>query len=150
MNNSLREPIATNKTRIAIALLFALTFVVSGCVSTPAYDQTEYDRVITLKVDAVNLLQKASEDFQTHKTEVNNIKHEMSVLYEYAKNLPNNEEEIKMIQIMNNSDGTLLGKALADWEKKGTFSQSYSEGLISNISDGFDQISGLISHRIKK
>lgn len=150
MNNSLQGPIAINKKRIAIVLLVTLTLALYGCVSTPAYNQTEYDRVITLKVDAVNLLQKASEDFQTHKTDVDNIKHEMSVLYEYAKNLPNNEEEIKMIQIMNNSDGTLLGKALADWEKKGTLSQSYSEGLISNISDGFDQISGLISHRIKK
>jgi hypothetical protein len=150
MNNSLRESIATNKKRAMIALLVALTFTLSGCVSTPAYDQTEYNRVITLKVDAMNLLQKSSDNFQTHKTEVDNIKHEMSILYEYAKNLPNNEEEIEMIKIMNNSDGTLLAKALADWEKKGTLSQSYSEGLISNISDGFDQISGLISHRIKR
>jgi hypothetical protein len=74
----------------------------------------------------------------------------MAIMYEYAKNLPNNDEVIEQIKIMNDLEGSLLERALKDWETNGTLNGIYLSGLLKNISDGFDQISGLISHRIKK
>jgi hypothetical protein len=121
------------------------------CTSTPPYDQTEYDRVIRLKVKALSVLQNAAtRNSNDYITEINELKNDMAIMYEYAKNLPNNDEVIEQIEIINNSDGTLLGKALKDWETNGILNDIYLSGLLKNISDGFDQISGLISHRIKK
>jgi hypothetical protein len=121
-----------------------------ACISTPPYDQTEYDRVIRLKVKALNVLQNATQNSRDYIADINELKNEMAIMYEYAKNLPNNDEVIEQIEIMNNPDGSLLGKALRDWEINSTLNDIYLSGLLKNISDGFDQISGLISHRIKK
>jgi hypothetical protein len=121
-----------------------------ACISTPPYDQTEYDRVIRLKVKALNVLQNATQNSKDYITDINDLKNEMTIMYEYAKNLPNNDEVIEQIKIMNNLEGSLLGKALRDWETSGVLNDIYLSGLLRNISDGFDQISGLISHRIKK
>lgn len=137
------------KVSFAFSLLLPLVLLF-GCVSTPAYDQTEYDRVIRLKVDSLELLSHATNDFSMYANDVKAIKREMAILYEYAKNLPNNEESIQQIEIMNDENGALLGKALKDWEDKGKLGDVYLNGLKVNISDGFNQISGLISKRIKK
>ena len=121
-----------------------------ACISTPPYDQTEYDRVIRLKVKTLNVLQNATQNSKDYITDINDLRNEMAIMYEYAKNLPNNDEVIEQIRIMNNLEGSLLGRALKDWETNGTLNDIYLSGLLKNISDGFDQISGLISHRIKK
>ncbi|MDR0749790.1 MAG: hypothetical protein LBF62_09500 [Tannerellaceae bacterium] len=132
-------------------LLVSLSIIfLWACISTPPYDQTEYDRVIRLKVKALNVLQNATQNSRDYITDINELKNEMAIMYEYAKNLLGNDEVIEQIEIMNNPDGSLLGKALKDWEINSTLNDIYLAGLLKNISNGFDQISGLISHRIKK
>jgi hypothetical protein len=121
-----------------------------ACISTPPYDQTEYDQVIRLKVKALNLLQNAKQNSKDYITDINELRNDMAIMYEYAKNLPNNDEVIEQIEIMNNPAGSLLGRALTDWEINDILNDIYLSGLLKNISDGFDQITGLISHRIKK
>lgn len=132
-----------------LLILLSVVFL-WACISTPPYDQTEYDRVIRLKVKALNVLQNATQNSEDYITDINELENEMAIIYEYAKNLPNNDEVIEQIKIMNDFEGSLLGKALKDWETNGILNDIYLSGLLKNISDGFDQISGLISHRIKK
>lgn len=137
------------KATLLSSALFSL-IVLSGCLSTPAYDQNEYEKVIRLKVDSLELLSHANDDFEKHAIDVGQVRKDMLILYEYAKNLPNNAEAIEQILIMNDENGALLGKGLKDWEERRVLSLAYISGLSKNVSDGFDQISGLVSKRIKK
>ena len=127
-----------------------ITLFILGCVSTPPFDQTEYDRAITLKIDALSLLENASKDFQLYQDEVSKIRKDMAFLLEYAKRKPNNERYIALIKDMYDPEGVLLGKILSDWELRGTLGKAYAEGFSSNISDAFDEMIDLLGKRIKK
>lgn len=129
---------------------FFITLFILGCVSTPPFDQTEYDRAITLKIDALSLLEKASRDYQLYQDEVSKIRKDMAFLLEYAKRKPNNEGYIALMNDMYNPEGSLLGKILKEWELQGTLGKAYAEGFSSIISDSFDEIIDLLGNRIKK
>lgn len=138
-----------NKRTITWVLFFIPLFIL-GCVSTPPFDQVEYDRTITLKIDALSLLENASKDFHLYQDEVSKIRKDMAFIFEYAKNKPNNEGYITCVVEMKDPEGNLLGKVLKDWELRGTLSIAYVSATSSNISSAFDEMIAMLGNRIKK
>jgi hypothetical protein len=138
-----------NKKTINWTLLFILLFIFS-CVSTPPFDQVEYERAIMLKIDALSLLDNASKDFRLYQAEAAKIRRDMRFMLEYAKHKPNNEECIALWERMNDPEGSFLGNVLKEWESRGSMGSAYTAGLSKIISERFDDIIELLGKRIKK
>jgi hypothetical protein len=140
--------IQMNRQIITQSLLLISLFVL-GCVSTPSFDQVEYDRAIILKIDALSLLGNASKNFQLYQNDVLKIQKDMQFMLEYAKNKPNNEECITLWERMIDPDGSFLGNILKEWELRGALDDTYARGLSTIISDRFDDIIELLGKRVK-
>jgi hypothetical protein len=136
--------------RISIWSFLFIPLFVLGCVSTPSFDQVEYERAIILKIDALSLLDYATKDFRLYQAEIAKVRKDMRFMLEYAKHKPNNGECIALWEKMNDPEGSFLGNALKEWESRGSLSAAYTEGLLTNISDRFDDIIELLGKRIKK
>jgi hypothetical protein len=141
--------IEMNKQITILTLLFISLFLL-GCVSTPPFDQAEYEKAINLKIDALSILENASRDFQLYQNEVSVIRKNMQFMFEYAKNKPNNEECITLWEKMNDPEGLFLGNILYEWKRRGKLNEAYAAGLSKIISDRFDDIIELLGKRIKK
>jgi len=138
------------KKQIIIWLFLFVSLFVFGCVSTPPFDQAEYERAITLKIDALSLLGNANKNFHLYQSDVSKVKKDMLFMLEYAKNKPNNEECITLWEKMIDPDGLLLGNILKEWELRGVLDDTYAQGLSKIISDRFDDIIELLRKRVKK
>jgi hypothetical protein len=135
---------------IKIWLFFSVLLLTFSCISTPPFDQAEYSRAISLKIEALSLLKNTTNDFQLNQEEVATIQKEMQFMLEYAKYKPNNQECITLWERMNDPMGEFLGNILKEWEIRGAFSEAFAEGLSDIVSARFDDIIELLGKRIKK
>ena len=77
------------------------------------------------------------------------MKIDLKKAYEYAKGRPHNEESTQQWLIMGDPARNLLGGFFKRWEEKSMLSTSFIDGAKKNVADGFDQIIGLESGKIK-
>jgi hypothetical protein len=119
-----------------------------GCAISP-YSETAYQNATSLKVDSLNLVDKAVEDYSAHQSEVADLSTKLQKAYEYAKGLPNNEIVTQQWQIMLAPDRHLLGGLLKEWKEQSKLSSVFVTEEKGQISDGFDQIIGLESGKVK-
>jgi hypothetical protein len=111
------------------------------CKSTIAqYDQYAYTQATSIKVDALNTMTLASDDFTTHQKEVNDLNSEIQKIYEYDKNRPKNGITTKQWEILIDSSGNLLGGFLTKWKREGKQSAMFITEKKTQISAAFDQI----------
>ncbi|HVT63087.1 MAG TPA: hypothetical protein VHD33_06355, partial [Legionellaceae bacterium] len=76
--------------RFTLALLF-LTLVAFSCTPLMAtFDQASYSQVISLKVDALALMDKSTDDYALHVSDVAALRMELNKAIEYDKHRPNN------------------------------------------------------------
>ncbi|MDR0444122.1 MAG: hypothetical protein LBH44_12030 [Treponema sp.] len=73
-----------------LLILPAFLFVIS-CVSTPLFDQAEYDRAIILKVEVLLIFENMTKDFHLYQGDVLKIRKDLLIMMEYAKRKPNAE-----------------------------------------------------------
>jgi hypothetical protein len=126
-----------------------LGFGLSSCAITSPFNQVAYEQATSLKVDVLSTMDNAAEPFAAHKTEVQQVTSDLKKAFEYAKGRPNNEESTRQWAIMQDPNRNLLGGFLKRWEEKSTLSPAFIEGAKTNVADGFDQIIGLESGKIK-
>lgn len=136
---------------LSMGLLMALIGInIYSCnpiIST--FDQAAYSQVTSLKVDALYLMDKSTENYTTHEAEVTALQLEVSKAIEYDKHRPHNTITNKMWDILNDPDGHLLGGFIVKWKKDGKESQTYITEKKKQISESFDQIAELESKKIK-
>jgi hypothetical protein len=136
---------------LSMGLLMVLTCtVIFSCnpiIST--FDQAAYSQVTSLKVDALYLMDRSTEDYVTHEAEVTALQLNVSKAIEYDKHRPHNTITNKMWDILNDPDGHLLGGFIAKWKKEGKESQTYVAEKKKQIGESFDQIAELESKKIK-
>jgi hypothetical protein len=129
----------------ALYCLVLLLFI-TACQNMQAlYSEQAYQQAVTLKVESLNLMDKATESYDLHKEEVGELKIALQKAHEYAKGRPQNTESTRQWEIMIDPEGSLLGGFLRMWEEKGQIPSAMVEETKGNIEEGFDIIMELES-----
>lgn len=123
-------------------LALSLSLLLVSCAPTiTLYDQVAYESVTSLKAAALRLMDKATEPYPTHATEVDALMLKVDQAYEYAKGLPKNTESTKQWELLKNPDGNLLGGFMKRWESSGTLSRIFIDNVKNDlVGPTFDEI----------
>jgi len=132
------------------AFVFA-AMVAAGCWSASAvFNQRAYEQSVSLKVDALVLVDEATLPYDSCRTEIDAVKLEFRKAYEYVKGLPDNDETIKQYEIMMDTTRSSLFGFLVRWKSKGKLSAVFVQDAEKIISDQFDEVIGLESGKRKE
>lgn len=126
----------------------ALSFA-AGCSTISIYDQAAYEHVTSAKVDALALMDKATSNYSGQEKEIAAVRLELNKAYEYDKGRPLNEVTLKQWDILLSPERDLFGGFLRDWERKGRFKPVAISERKRQVAEGFDQIIGLESGKLK-
>jgi len=133
---------------LSIYLFFTILFF--SCSTISKFDQYAYTQATSIKVDALNLMSLATDDYNLHTEEVKKVQTQIEKIYEYEKNRPKNSVTTKMWGNMLDSSGRLFGGFIQYWKKKGKLKPANIENEKEMISYSFDQIAQLESKKIKR
>lgn len=139
------------KTKITSAswlIIFLFSFV-GACASTSPYSATAYEQAVSLKVQSLSLMKKATNSYNSHKEAVERLEDEIDIAYEFAKGRPNNEVSTKQWELLKDPERNLLGGFLARWEKEKELSKGFIMEARGLIADAFDKIIQLESQKIR-
>ncbi|WP_199688827.1 hypothetical protein [Pectobacterium carotovorum] len=138
-----------NKYRLSLISICCL-FLLS-CSTISLFNQRAYEQAVTIKVDALALIDKAlTEPYEENRHEVVLLKIQVEKAYEYARGLPKNEIVTKQWEIIKNPNRNSLGGFLAYWERNNTLSKTFVTDMKEVISNGFDQVIELESGKVKQ
>ncbi|KFF72305.1 hypothetical protein IW01_04350 [Pectobacterium brasiliense] len=138
-----------NKYRLSLISICCL-FLLS-CSTISPFNQRAYEQAVTIKVDALALIDKAlTEAYEENRHEVVLLKIQVEKAYEYARGLPKNEIVTKQWEIIKNPNRNSLGGFLAYWERNNTLSKTFVTDMKEVISNGFDQVIELESGKVKQ
>ena len=141
------------RTRSVVVVKFAVILVLIGstaCRYISPYSQFAYQQATSLKVEALALMDKATEHYAAHQREVEQFQTKVDKAYEYVKGRPRNELSARQWEILMNPKRNLLGGFLERWKEKSTLSSAFIREAKGLVADAFDTISGLESGKIKK
>jgi hypothetical protein len=133
----------------AMSMLLA-SLLLPGCKPLIAvYDQYAYTQVTSVKVDALNLIDKATDNFSEHAAEVEAVNVKIEKAYEYEKHRPKNGITVKMWEILKSADKNLYGGVIKRWKAESKLGRGFITEIKAQISEGFDLIAELESQKIK-
>ena len=140
----------TTRGRARALLLHALVIgALSGCASIAPFSQTAYLQATSLKAQALSLMDKGTDPYESHATDVSALELKMAEAYEYARGRPRNDLSTRQWEIMKNPDGHLLGGFLQRWQKEKHLGAAFIDEEKKLVGDGFDEISSLESGKHK-
>ncbi len=127
-----------------------LNFLIfQSCTPIPSYSENAYTQAVRLKLESLDLMNKATEGYSGHANEVDSLKRELRFAYEYSKGRPGNEKTTKQWEIMINPDRNLIGGFLRIWKEDLILSPVFVSEAQGVIGEAFDTIIGLESGKIK-
>lgn len=130
--------------------LFLYIFISNGCTSLISpFNQAAYEYATSLKVEALALMDKATEPCSNHQEEINRFMIEVEKAYEYAKGRPKNEISAQQWERLKDPQKNLLGGFMKRWKEKETLKKTFIQEAKGIVSDAFDTIIGLESGKIK-
>ncbi len=136
--------------KIQRGLIVIIGLFLMACTTISPFSETAYRMSTGIKAAALDLMAKADEPYATHQKDVDALMLEAKKAYEYAKSRPQNEISAQQWAIMIDPSRHMLAGFFKRWQEKGTLGKIFIKEAISQISKGFDQISGLESGKIKK
>ncbi len=143
----MEKKIISKRSLVAAFIIVLLGY--SGCVTISPFDQYAYAQTTSIKVDALNLMDLANDDFSKHQSGVMEFETRLRKVYEYEKNRPKNEISVKLWDILIDTNGYLLGGFLSRWKKENKLNVAFINNEKDLVGKAFDQISGLESKKIK-
>ncbi len=138
-----------NLKRLIRGCIVLLLVVVNGCATISKFDQYAYSQATSIKVDALNLMDKATDSFSLYQPSVVSIMTSIDKVYEYEKNRPKNIISEKMWALVKDTSGHLYGGFINRWKKEGVLDKVFIMESKRLIGDSFDEISQLESGKIK-
>ena len=110
------------------------------------FDQYAYAQTTSIKVDALNLMDLATDDFTSHKVEVKAVQSNIQKIYEYDKNRPKSAIITTMWGKIMDTSGHLFGGFINRWKNEGHLNKTFiDDQKNSNVGPAFDQIAELES-----
>ena len=137
------------QSHLNLAVYLLVTIVFFSCSTISKFDQYAYTQATSIKVDAVNVMSLATDEYSNHTEEVKKVQTQIQKIYEYEKNRPKNSITTKMWEKMLDSSGHLYGGFIQYWKKKGSLNPANIKNEKEMISNSFDQIAQLESKKIK-
>lgn len=131
-------------------LLFLLTVLaLNACASISGFDQYAYIQSTSLKVDAMALMDLATEEYAAHAPVVKDLQRKIEKAYEYEKHRPKNSLSAGLWEKLKDPRGNLLGGFLLLWKEEGKAGKVYILEKKKQVGQAFDIISELESKKIK-
>lgn len=113
------------KLRQVYLLAAMIVFLLPGCKSLiTTYDAYSYTQLASLKVEVVNMMQKATEDYSNHAAAVEAVTVKVQKAFEYDTHKPKNAVMAKMWQF--------LYDALLSEDMEGIAGRQHKKGFFSN------------------
>lgn len=137
-----------HRLNLVLASLIFVSFL--GCRNLqPAFSEQAYRQTVSLKVESLELMEHASEEFSQHEANVHRLQTELRKAYEYAAGRPNNSTTASQWEILISPDRNLLGGFLQRWKQQGNLSLVFINENKRIIADAFDTIIELESGKRK-
>ncbi|WP_407557697.1 hypothetical protein [Winogradskyella sp. 4-2091] len=127
------------KSFVGIAFV-AMVLVSCQSLKTAVFDQYSYQQAISLKVEGLNLMDEAVNDFTQHAAEVKTLRLDLQKIMEYEKNKPDNEVSYAMWKSIANEERNLLAGFLKRWKEKNQLSQVFIDEAKIQVSESIDLI----------
>lgn len=123
-----------------ITVLLTLSIILLSCSSlkTAIFDQYAYQKSIEIKVEAENLMDKATSPYSDHLKDVGELGLEIEKILEYEKNRPNNEITYAMWKLLADKDKNLLVGFFKRWQTKGQLNAVFIEEAKAQITKAMD------------
>ena len=131
-------------------IFMLVAVLITGCVSSAIFNQKAYEQATSLKVDALTLMDQATEPFADHRKAVDELTIKIEKAYQYCLGLPNNEETIGQWEIIKDPDRNSLMGFLKRWETEKQLSQTFINNVKDLVSKGFDEVIELESKKVGK
>lgn len=133
-----------------LAVCLAALAAWAGCAPSIApFSERAYEQAVSLKVEALTLMGKATEPFAEHRAEVAALRLDLDKAYEFARGRPRNDLSARQWAILSDSDRNLLGGFLARWETEGSLSPVFVSEAQRLVADAFDTVIGLESGKLR-
>lgn len=135
------------KNLLAVLLLL---LIAAGCKTVSLYDQYAYTQTTSAKVDAMNLMDMATEDYSAHTQDVKQVMTTMDKLYEYERNRKNdNETSIQLWGKLRDTSGHLFYGFIKLWKKDGKLGKGFIDESKVEVGEAFDIIAQFESKKRK-
>lgn len=121
---------------------------IQACITISHYDQFAYTQTVSLKVDALSLMDRATDSYNSNEAEINMISQKLDKAYEYEKHRPKNAISLKLWSVLKSPDRNLLGGVMARWKKDEKLGQVFIKEIKPQIAEAFDLIAELESKKI--
>ena len=131
------------------AILFSTLLLFSQCKTISGFDQYAYIQGTALKVDALNIMNKATKPYASQLAGIEEVNTRIEKAYEYEKHRPKNLFTVKMWEIIKNPDHNLFGGFIKRWKEQDTLSAAFINQVKIQVAQGFDMIVELESKKIK-
>jgi hypothetical protein len=118
------------------------------CASISPYSPTAYQYATSLKVESLMLMDKATEPYATHQSEVEALVTKIAIAYEYARGRPKNEISTRQWEILKDPNRHLLGGFLQRWKGESQLSRPFITEAQGLVADAFDTIIALESGKV--
>jgi hypothetical protein len=122
---------------IGCAFLLA---ALAACNTISSYDQAAYSQVISAKVDALALMDKAGEPYDSQQKEIESTTLELDKAFEYEKGRALNQITIQQWTLLLDPGHDLFGGFLKSWQTKGRLNAFFITAKKKQVASAFDQI----------
>lgn len=140
----------SSQNKLALVFLVVFAFFMNACVHTAPYSERAYYQAVSLKVESLQLIEHASEPYNSHLQEITQLKTNLQIAYEYAANRPDNEFSTKQWAVMIDTSRNLMGGFFVFWQKKQTLSNAFIDNYKRQIGKAFDEIILLEQGKIRR
>lgn len=136
------KPQSTRKSFLKSVLLAIsiLTLIACNSLKTAVFDQYSYQKTISIKVESLNLMDKAVEPYSGFEEQARQLLLDLQKMEEYEKNKPNNEVSYAMWKVMANKDKNLIGGFFKRWKEKNKLSPLFINEAKVQVAEALDLI----------
>ena len=113
------------------------------------YDSYAYTQTTSIKVDAINLMGMATEDYQSHKTDIAAVQNNIQKIYEYEKHRKHDTITVQQWKLLTDTTRHLFGGFIIKWRKEKQLDKGYIQDKEKEVGFAFDQIADLESKKIQ-
>ena len=131
------------------AVFALLCFFLSCSPLISPYDHYSYIQTTSLKVEALHLMDMATEDASQHEAEIKAVSMSIEKIQEYQLHRPKNTLTSDQWKILSNPDGNLFGGFLREWRKKKVLGRFFIAAKQEQVGKAFDEIIKLEAKKIK-
>ena len=135
--------------KIVLLFTFWAALAMCGCSSIAHFDQVAYTQITSVESDALSLMDKAIEDYTSHKAEIEDVTNKIQKAYLYDKNRPKNKITEEMWNLIIDPDGHLYGGFIARWKADGKLGTIFIAEAKKKMQENFDRIAQLESKKVK-